>query len=300
MRRLKRFLRNWFGFSRVETNGFLILLPLMFIALFSQPAYQAWYSTYSVPAPPDSLELIHLEAAFRRSAETESLAGGVVSPGSSSREKFDPNTVSIVNLEKMGLSAVLAKRIAGYRAKGGVFRVKSDLLKIYGMDSSFYRRVSHLVDLPDSIGRPQLTSQKKQPRQLKKIDLNIADTIQLEDLPGIGPKLSRRIVNFRESLGGFVSVDQLREVYGLDSVVVNKIIGLTFVDPKFKPRCLDVNEAKEEELARHPYVRRELARAIINFRFQHGRFERTEDIQKLHNISPQQAKKLIPYLAISD
>ena len=99
--------------------------------------------------------------------------------------------------------------------------------------------------------------------------MNSADSIQLKQLPGIGDKLSKRIVKYRDLLGGFYSLAQLKEVYGLSEQTILQLKDKVTLDIT-KIRKLDVNFADVNELSRHPYLQKNLARQIVKFRTKNG------------------------------
>lgn len=299
---LRKWTRNVFGFSGTEINGFLILLPLTLVLLFSEPLYHRWI-----------LEEDRLYAAD--SAALDSLMG-VWSPATKDAEEaenqldslfsFDPNTAGVEDLQRLGFSLALANRIAAYRQKGGVFRAKPDLLKIYGLDSALYNQLYKYIDLPSrnvAGGRRHRTVPRRASGAMKgasqeQFDINTADTILLKRIYGIGSKLAARIVKFRDALGGFVSTDQLREVYGLDSLVVKRLLQVVFIEKEFVPERIDINTADEKALSRHPYIGFKVARALLNYRFQHGDFVEVGDIKKLPALKAEEVERLLPYLEV--
>jgi DNA uptake protein ComE-like DNA-binding protein len=125
-------------------------------------------------------------------------------------------------------------------------------------------------------------------------DINLADTIRLQDVYGIGPALARRIVTFRDRLGGFVSMEQLREVYGLDSVVVKRVMRQFEVKAGFEPRKINFREATIEDLILHPYISRRQAQAIIAYRSQHP-LESLEQLRALPMLDEKWFSKMQPY-----
>ena len=211
---------------------------------------------------------------------------------------FDPNQSTREELTDLGFNKSLANRIINYRAKGGKFFVKRDLLKIYGMDSMRYQKLIPYISLPESISKEKASKnfETKEKPVVAKFDLNQADTSQLMKIYGIGPKLSLRIVSYREKLGGFISQTQLHEVYGLDSVVVKELITKSFIEENFQPKQINVNAADEKDLGVHPYIKYKLARAIVAYRMQHGAFTAVDDLKKLSIIDETTFSRMKPYL----
>jgi competence ComEA-like helix-hairpin-helix protein len=213
---------------------------------------------------------------------------------------FDPNQATSGELNRLGLGTSIAHRIIAYRTKGGKFLVKKDLLKIYGMDSSRYLTLAPYINLPESIVRekPKQEPAREEKPVLAKFDLNLADTARLIKIYGIGSKLARRIVTYREKLGGFVTEDQLKEVYGLDSTVVKELRAKSFVVEGFKPRLLNINTATEKELSSHPYVKYKLAKAIVAYRMQHGAFSSVDELKKITIVEDKNIQQMSPYLSV--
>lgn len=298
---LRKLVRNFFGFSRQESNGFLILLPIMLVVLFSEPVYRSWVSKKAGTSTADKALLDSLISDW----QTQKIKQAVTTPTHQTRRfNFDPNTVSSDELIELGFSGRLATRIQNYRTKGGNFKVKKDLLKIYGMDSSLYQELEPYVLLPNSLIREKRKYADTKPNQILQIDrvrfdINTADTSQLKKIYGIGEKLSVRILKYRESLGGFIRSEQLSEVYGLDSAVVNTLINKIFIAPDFQPKQFNLNQATEEELDRHPYLTKKEAKAIIVYRFQHGAFTTVDDLQKIQLLAVGTIEKIKPYLILN-
>lgn len=292
--RIRVWLRTMLGFSRSETNGFLILIPLLFFILIAAPMYKRFRQVTDVSARDvkllDSLisTLRWDSAATPKEVETLRLF------------TFDPNTASQQDLIQLGLSEIVANRIANYRSKGGQFRHKGDFGKIYGMDSSTFRRLIPYLKIAPAVTttHKRVDSVRTTKRVVEKFDINKADTSQLKSVFGIGTVRAERIVKYRDKLGGFHSLRQLNEVYGLDSAVVSRLVARTFIDDAFKIKRIALNTATENELAAHPYLNAKNARAIAAYRFQHGKFQNLEELQKIATLTEEIIQKIKPYLSL--
>ncbi|MBS1680310.1 MAG: helix-hairpin-helix domain-containing protein [Bacteroidetes bacterium] len=296
MKRITAWVRNFFGFSRKETNAFLILLPLMFIVIFSEPAYRYWFVRQPQNFAKESKSLDSLMATLNWQTN-DSLSKML---HDTKLFLFDPNTATQEQFVQLGFSASLSARVINYRAKGGRFVIKRDLMKIYGMDSVHYAQLIPFINLPEIKSKNKITqkTEKRPEHKLEKFDLNTADTSQLIKVYGIGSKLSARIVAHREKLGGFISISQLKEIYGLDSAVLKELNVHYFVQSDFQPRQININTATAKELGDHPYIKYKVANLIVAYRLQHGKFESVEDIIKIKIIKPEQLAKMKPYLTI--
>ena len=128
----------------------------------------------------------------------------------------------------------------------------------------------------------------------KIIDLNTASMEALQKVKGIGPAYSKRIVKYREKLGGFSSNQQLSEVYGLPEETINEMLKSFSVQTL--PTPIDINADSVKVLARHPYISYDLAWVILNYRKQHGDISSFEDIQNIKALDNETLEKLKPYL----
>lgn len=221
---------------------------------------------------------------------------------------FDPNKVSFDQLLKMGLNKRSASIWVKYISKGGHFRKAEDVLKIYGLPEDWFVQAKSYIQIqakPDlEMGRPEKASFNSfEDKKFTKIgtqgctpiDVNTADTTAWQSLRGIGKVLANRIIKFREKLGGFYQVDQVKETFGLADSVYQKIRPcLQLTTPTLKP--LLINQASFNELASHPYLGFKAAKAIMNWKDQHGPFGKMEDLEALVALEPGKLEKLKPYV----
>lgn len=162
--------------------------------------------------------------------------------------RFDPNTVSIEDLQRLGFSEKQAQSIDNYRIKGGRFRRREDFAKSYVVADSVYERLAPYIDIP-------------------KIDLNSADSALLVTLPGIGGYFASKIISYRERLGAYSYKEQLLDIYHFDKDKLNQIVDLVKVGPG---KAFPLWSASEEELKAHPYIASyRTARGIILYRDNH-------------------------------
>jgi DNA uptake protein ComE-like DNA-binding protein len=214
--------------------------------------------------------------------------------GAGERFYFDPNTIGISDWTRMGVKEKTAKTITRFREKGGKFRTAADLDKIYGMSPALAQQIKPFVRFTakDSATRKNFHPIKK--KLPASIPINTADSLAWESLPGIGPKLAGRIINFRNRLGGFYAIGQVAEVYGLQDSVFRKIE--TFLEKDEQPlHLLGINSATLEELSAHPYISRSIANAIVQYRIAHGRFQQLDELAKIHLITSEQYAKISHY-----
>jgi competence ComEA-like helix-hairpin-helix protein len=131
------------------------------------------------------------------------------------------------------------------------------------------------------------------------LDINKADSIALQQLKGIGKVRASRIIRFREKLGGFVSVEQFNEIYGIDSIALNELLSRTFISPFFQPLQVNINTADIVQLQAHPYIGRMHAKNILRER-KKKIFLSKEDLKERNIFSEEEFNKLLPYLKWDD
>jgi competence ComEA-like helix-hairpin-helix protein len=134
-------------------------------------------------------------------------------------------------------------------------------------------------------------------KNIAAIDINLADTSQWIALPGVGSKLAFRIVNFRDKLGGFYSIEQVGETYALPDSTFQKIKSRLRVNGS-SLRTININTATVEQLKMHPYIKWNIANAMIQYRQQHGPYQSVEDLQKIAIVTPEWLQKVAPYFTV--
>ncbi len=215
---------------------------------------------------------------------------------------FDPNTATENELLGLGLDDRTVKVLLNYREKGGRFRTKEDLKKIYSLSDIDFLRISSFVQIADNQAItkgyfPNLANseviKKTGITEQVPIDINQATLDDLMHLRGIGRTFALRILEHRERMGGFTSLNQLKEVYGLpDSTLQSITPYLRLISSP--QRKIKINTATIEELV-HPYLLRKQAEVIVRYRINHGAFKSMDDIKKVGVISDNVAEKLKAY-----
>jgi len=154
-----------------------------------------------------------------------------------------------------------------------------------------------IQDTPAPVARQRVS--KNQIRKSPILNLNICDSASLEALPGIGPVLSSRIIRYRNLIGGYVSVDQLKEVYGLPEETFDLISARVMAD-SLTIRKIRINEWDYSQLIRHPYFQRNEVSAILKYREIKGRIKNISEMVENNLISSETARKIRQYLEFSE
>lgn len=281
----------WKGFwqlSKTERIGYLLLLALLGLHL----SIDAW-------GPRPMVLSQEVLASI-----PQSLPASDTTPTSQSAEEsplfaFDINTATPEELQRLGLKEKSIAGLLRFRSKGGKVRHEADFNRLFSLTAAEKERLRPWLRFQDdaapataandsnALDRPAFS------KVFVRVDLNRADSVQLLTVPGIGPAFAARIIRYRERLGGFLEVDQLREVFGIDSAKYDALWPLVEVqNPKIKQwlPC----EASEEELAAHPYIGKVMARRWVAYRQQRG-CKGCTDFEKMPGMDASRWQKLAPY-----
>ncbi len=294
-----QFFNSHLNFTTREKTGIIGLLILMALFYFL-PKFLFKEHDYSKELKAFEKEIAQLDSS---SLEMPSNNGSQKFSKNVKSWKpfyFDPNTVDAHRLENFGFPPYLIARITKYRLAGAKFYKKEDLLKVYGLNKDLYILIEPFMVFEKPLNRTihHDTSRKNHSnsKTIRLVDLNTADSLALIEINGIGPYLSSKILAYRNALGGFVSIDQLYEIYTIKPDQIERIKMYITID-KNRIKRLNVNTADYSELNSHPYLSSKEANAIINYRKQHGNYTSNLDLEKVIVLSKESLRKLEMYLA---
>ena len=160
--------------------------------------------------------------------------------------RFNPNTVSVEDLCRLGFSPKQAESIDNYRRKGGRFRRKADFAKSFVVSDSIYRRLEPFIDIP-------------------LVDLNTADSAAFDALPGIGGWFASQILDYRDRLGGYSYKEQLMDIYNFDQEKYDALSDLITISPE-SVRPYPLWTLPADSLRKHPYIGDYAAKGIVLYR----------------------------------
>ena len=225
------------------------------------------------------------------------------------RFPFDPNTADSAQLRRLGLQAWQIRNIYKYRASGGIYRKPLDFARLYGLTVKEYRELEPYIHISSdylpaatlvkegptvSTAKHDTTIVRHYPQKISEtmhVILNAADTTELMTVPGIGPYFARRIVQYGQRLGGYVSVNQLDEIDGFP-IEAKRFL----VVEGANPQKLNVNKLTLNELKRHPYINFYQARDITDYRRLHGPLRSLNDLRLSRDFPPEVIARLAPYV----
>lgn len=296
----KRLYQQYNRFSKTDRNGILVLSILIVVVIIinisiksKKPATDHDYSEY------EKAIIEAGEAANNNNNHHHSLFA------------FNPNTVTLEELDSLSLPDYVKRNLVSYRTAGGKITSADDFRKIYGMNDSIFNAVKDfiLIDTPRKTTEPARTAaatvryNEFQERTLAentqtaifKIELNSVDSAELTSLSGIGPVFASRIIKYRDLLGGFYNREQLLEVYNFPEETFELLKDNLEADSG-KINTIRLNFVEFAELLRHPYLNMEQVRAIINHRNVNGPFLSVNDLLQNNLLDSLTFSKIEPYL----
>jgi len=212
--------------------------------------------------------------------------------------KFDPNTADSATFVRLGLKPFVASNILNFRSKGGRFRTVESFSKVYGIYPEKFKELEPFIAIAEIKQAPKDSIKSASPTKIKNmvVELNSADTTELLKVYGIGRGYAKAIVRFRQQTGGFVSVEQLRELYGMSEESYTKISPSCRINPELV-RKIQVNSASIERLNAHPYLNFYESKALYEYRRRKGKLKSANDLLSIPELKPETIRKIQPYLS---
>jgi competence protein ComEA len=291
---LKKIILAYFQFSKKERIGLAIVLFLLGLFLYLpsliKPGIQPLQHV-------DTAWLKGLDYVYNKNIETDKKEYAKTAVLTPTYFYFDPNSATDNQLLALGLTPKNVQTILRYRNKGGQFRVPDDFLKIWGIEPALSKALIPFIRI-DLFNRPKKYPDINNsggyhptysPKKIPIIDINSASIVEWEALPGIGPVLATRIVKFRDKMGGFAEIEEVRKTYGISDSLFGHIKPFLQLNNTGKP---SINTASVA-LLQKAGVSSAIALAIVEYRTQYGLFASLEDLKKIVFIQPEQLKELL-------
>ncbi|MDR2292637.1 MAG: helix-hairpin-helix domain-containing protein [Prevotellaceae bacterium] len=217
--------------------------------------------------------------------------------------EFDPNTADENTFVRLGFSAKQAAAIINYRNKGGTFATANDFNKIYTVSDENFKRLEPYIKIKSTLDQQPEKAEKTNytnktsaaVRPNVFVEINAADTAELKKLSGIGSYYARLIVDYRNKLGGFVDINQLKEIRGIDNERFAMFSNQVQIDTLIINK-LNINTLTSKQLAQHPYINNYAARGIEQYRNLAGKIENMQQLVNEKIIDAEQSKKLKHYI----
>lgn len=212
------------------------------------------------------------------------------------KSKFDPNTYNVADWMALGLSEKQSKIVVRLAERG--FNSNADLERIYVIPKYAYDLFKDSTYFPKQLN--VLSYQRNQPASAKSkisVNLNAASHEEFEQIKGIGSYFSKKIIDYRERLGGYINKEQLLEIWKIDLIKFQEIEEFIYVD-KESIQKISINSASVEKLSAHPYINYKIANSIVKMREQHGDYTDLKEIKRSKLIDEVTFEKIEPYLSL--
>jgi len=284
-------LKNYLSLTKKEWNGMVMLVILIALTLASPYVYQLWHKD-SIINPKDFDRAIG-QLSKAGAGNADSSGNETLSDNKLTNPvlfDFNPNKLPAAKWKALGLSDKQIAIIQHFEVKGGHFYKNTDLQKIYGITPADYSRLEPYIDILGA----DYVSNKLKPGAT--VELNTADSAQLTEVRGIGPSFAMRIIRYRGRLGGFYQPEQLKEIYGVDSIKYAEIKDQLTINPAAVDR-ISINSVSFDALRQFPYLTYKQVNAIIQYRAQHGNYAGINDMRNIAILSPADLQKIEPYLS---
>lgn len=286
----RRFIKDYFSFSSADRNGLVVLSVIIILIIVL---------TYTVPLIPSGNEAPDFSGFQDKISQLYKVDPKEIEKIPLKEPDFfyfDPNNLDRQQMERLGFDNRLIRTFENYLKKGGKFRNATDLMKIYGMTDSLYMLIEPFVRMKTEVPVYK-TGEISKPENpvIVKVELNTADTVLLKSLKGIGSVLSARIVRYRELLGGFYHVDQIKEVYGITEEIFLQVYPFLTIE-KTELKKMDINQVTFNELLRHPYISYEQALNISRFIQKNKKIHAVDILLEEGILDSLTYKKINPYL----
>lgn len=297
---MKNSVKEWFAFSKKERVGIIALIVIMTIFLMLP-------SMYEPKLPPILVDSIYKGINLEKEPLKQHLDSVIVDAETVAIQPslfyFDPNIITEKGWLQLGLKQKTIRTILNYRNKGGQFRIATDLKKIWGLLPEDAERLIPYVQIKQFESKTKKVEYRTvQPKII--LDINEANEKDWESLPGIGAVLANRIIHYRNKLGGFNSVEQLKKTYGITDSVFQLILPSLSIketanehSKKAEIGLIDINKADEATLMRAG-IAESIAKAIVLYRKQYGKYQQISDLKKIVFINEAVFQQIIPKLTL--
>lgn len=301
-------IKDYFSFTKSEKRGVIVLLIILLLILFSFPFvdYLRQQNTPDFTAYENAILAFEKELNEQENKQKQGYQQKDKQALAITLFDFNPNTISDDEWKQLGFRDWQIKIINNYKAKGGNWRTKADVKKIYGISDKHYELLFPHILLPETIEKTNNQYEKPSKKSFEnkfekkdysqKIDINTADSAMLTNIKGIGPAYSSRIIKYRDLLGGFIAKEQLKEVWGLTEETYQMALPQIVVSDNIQK--ININKATADALKQHPYINWKIANAIEKYRKANGNYTSLTDLNKLHLLDKATIEKISPYLTV--
>jgi len=289
-----KFSTSHFQFSRKQRNG-ILLLVLTIIAL--QLVY------FFIDFSDETLLKTNTPEIVAAQHQIDSLKQLALQEKQPKLRAFNPNFITEYKGYTLGMSIEEIERLHQFRKKDQWINSVADFKRVTQVSDSLLDAISPYFQFPEWVTNPKPKSNswynKPQKSFAQKADLNKATQEQLQEINVIGEVLSKRIIEYRNRLNGFLVDEQLYDVYGLEASVVKRIIDEFTVKEKPEIEKININKASASDIATLPFINFQLAKEIVDYRMLHEGIKSFDELKNISGFPQQKFDRFILYLALN-
>ena len=286
---MKTRIKSYLSITKKEWNGLVILVILIVLVLAAPSVYQLFCKDNTINFKDFDKAAAQLSRAGYKQGLAKTDSGADLKIPNPVMFPFNPNNLTVDQWKQLGLSEHQASVIKHYEAKGGKFYNADDLKKMYTITPEDYKRLAPYINIPET----EHVAKKAAHGEI--IELNAADSAKLTEVRGIGPSFAVRIMRYRNRLGGFYNKEQLKDIYGIDSLTYATIRDGVSADPG-QVKKININTISFDQLRVFPYLSYKQVNAIIEYRKQHGNYASISDMRNIVLLDDRILRKIEPYL----
>lgn len=293
-------IKSHFSFNKQQRSGILLLL-LLIIALLGVYWFVDFSEEEEEAFDVSSPEIVSIQK------ELDSLRLVEIENRKPKKYPFNPNFITDYRGYTLGMTNEEIDRLLQYRKQGKWINSTADFKKVTGISDSLLNEISPYFKFPDWVVNPKPKTDYKdykaergfvEKAYAEKIDLNKATAVQLQQVSGIGEALSKRVISYREKLGGFSNDNQLYEVYGLNPEVVQRTLNIFTVKTPKEIIKININTASASDISTIPGVSFEMAKKIWEFRILREKISAIQELDKIEGLTERKLQLIQLYLSV--
>ena len=307
-------LNSWFkaflSLNKSEQRGIIVLISIIFLiavgnllmSYFVTSKSESYLLNYSaeinsfLKEQKSFIDSVNIENLQNSGEIDEAIASQKIKPF-----EFNPNKLPVEAWKKMGFTDQQIRTIKNYEAKGGKFKRKEDLKKIYSISDVEYKIIEPYINIPSLYKSKtgKVIKRKNNPAKVtyKKIEINSANSTELTTSLGLSSWLAKRTISYRDILGGYVENDQLKEVYGFNDSIFNSVKKYIIVDTSTIVK-IDINNVEFKKLLKHPYFDYNTTKSLLNTRNKISSFSSIDQLKLIDGVNDSTLNKVKDYLYI--
>ena len=288
------YISKYFTLNRRERNGVIAVSTLLLVLLVVK-----YFIIYKYNPTTSSVNVVALDEIAANLAEqnktSESNNYATTSIITESKLiNFDPNLITYEEAVALGFPEKTAHILINYRNKGGKFYNAESLKKLYGVNDALYEKLAPYVSIENNKSKNDFKTENKiASKQNITLEINSADSLQWMQLKGIKAGRARMILKYKNMLGGFYSIEQLKEVYTFNDSLYNSIKANLTVNPSLIQK-LKVNTIDFKTMVHHPYIKYDGTKCI--FALKKSKKITVDDLKNSSCFSREQLEKVLIYL----